>query len=60
MADKLLSFYKQANDMGGAKARMRLAVITRISGNQAGEVPDSSENMIKFEAAMKELEKEFK
>jgi hypothetical protein len=60
MGERLLKEYEKAKELGGLKAQMRLAVLTRMSGPKAEKEPDSSENIAKFEAAMKELVKEFK
>jgi len=60
MAQKLLSFYDEANNLGGIKAKMRLAVLTAISSTKAATEPDSSENVAKFDKAMQEIRKEFK
>ena len=60
MGEKLLEFYKKADELGAMKARMRLAVLTLISSKKAGVVPDSPENLEKFKQAIKELEQEFK
>lgn len=59
MADKLIKFFEEAQNLGGMKARMRLAVLTNISSKKAQTEPDSPENMNKFEKAMQELKKEF-
>jgi len=60
MAQKLLDYYEKAKALGGIKARMRLAVITKISSDKAGTEPDSQENISIFEKAMHEIKKEFK
>ena len=60
MGQKLVEYYGKAEQMGGLKAKMRLAMITAVSSQKAAETPDSTELIQKFEAAMKELEKEFK
>lgn len=59
MAEKLVRYYDEANKMGGIKARMRLAVLTNIPSAKAESEPDSSENVKKFEDAMREIRKEF-
>jgi hypothetical protein len=58
MGNKLEEFYAKATDIGGLKAKMMLAVITKISSKKAKEEPDSPENLKKFQDAMAELEKE--
>ncbi len=57
MGKKLLSYYSEAKRMGGLKAQMRLAVITRIPGTKAAAAPDSPQNIAKFEQAMIEIKK---
>jgi hypothetical protein len=59
MGEKLKKFYDEADKLGGTKAKMRLAMITLISSNDAPSAEDSSENVTKFENAMKEIKKEF-
>jgi len=60
MGVKLNDYYEKANRMGGLKAKMRLAVLTKIPSSRAVELPDSPENVKLFEDGMRELEKEFK
>lgn len=60
MGQRLLEEYEKAKKLGGLKAQMRLAVLTKMPTPIAGKVPDSPENIAKFEVAMKELLKEFK
>lgn len=60
MAAKLEAFYKESESLGGLKAKMRLAILTGVPSAQAGSVPDSPENLKKFEAGMAEIKKEFK
>lgn len=45
--------------MGRAKAKMRLAILTGVPSIKADGMADSSENIAKFENALKEIEKEF-
>lgn len=59
MADKLTQYYEKAQAIGGLKAKMRLAVLTKISSPKAAIEPDSPENIRKFEKAMQEIRKEF-
>ncbi|MBN1593411.1 MAG: hypothetical protein JW941_09235 [Candidatus Coatesbacteria bacterium] len=59
MADKLISYYDEANKLGGLKAKMRLAVLTAIPSSKAASEPDSPGNIQKFEQAMREIRKEF-
>ncbi len=60
MADKLIKFYEQAKQMGGFKAQLRLAMITKIPSPKAEKMPDSQESIKLFEKAILELKKEFK
>ncbi len=60
MAEKLLKYYEEATKLGGMKATMRLAIITKISSTKASNEPDSPENIQIFENAMSEIRKEFK
>jgi len=52
MGAKLLDFYEEARKSGGLKAQMRLAILTGIPSSRAGEVPDSPDNLKKFEMAL--------
>jgi len=60
MGQQLLKEYEKAYALGGMKARMRLAVLTKIPTQKAESEPDSPGNLAKFAAAMNELSKEFK
>ena len=60
MGQRLLQEYEKAKDLGGMKAQMRLAILTRMPATKAAEEPDSSENINKFTLAMREIMKEFK
>lgn len=59
MADRLVKFYEEAEQLGGFKAKMRLAILTTIANTKAASEPDSPENIKKFENAMSEIKKEF-
>ena len=59
MGQKLLEFYNEVVELGQAKARMRLAMLTRVSSVQAAQEPDSAENIKKFQEALQEIKKEF-
>lgn len=59
MAVKLLNYFDEAKKLGGLKAQLRLAVMTKIPSPKARELPDSSENIQLFEQAMIEIKKEF-
>lgn len=60
MGEKLIHFYEKAKSLGGIKAQMRMAVITRISSVRAKELPDTPANLATFQEALEEIEKEFK
>jgi tellurite resistance protein len=59
MGQRLIEYYEKARAMGGIKAQMRLAMMTRVPSDAAVHEQDSSENIRKFEDAIKELQKEF-
>jgi len=58
MGQQLQNYYEQAEAMGGAKARMRLAMKTGIPSSKAGSEPDSPDAIARFKAALAEIEKE--
>ncbi|BDS15068.1 hypothetical protein [Aureispira anguillae] len=60
MAEKLIQFYDEAQKMGGLKAKIRLAVITKTPSAKAVLTEDSPEMLAVFDQAMNELRKEFK
>lgn len=60
MGQQLVAFFDQAKTMGGMKAQMRLAMLSKVPSAKAASEPDAPETVQKFQAAMKELEKEFK
>ncbi|MEY3219377.1 MAG: hypothetical protein RIT27_734 [Pseudomonadota bacterium] len=60
MGTQLIREYDKAKQLGGLKAQMRLAILTKISGPKAATLPDSVENIRRFEMAMQELFKEFR
>ncbi|HPD29622.1 MAG TPA: hypothetical protein PLL20_06485 [Phycisphaerae bacterium] len=55
MAQKLTAFYEFVGANGGLEAKMRLAMMTAIPSNKAGEAPDSPENIAKFKDAVKKI-----
>ncbi len=59
MADKLLQYYADAKKIGGLKAQMRLAIITKIPSSKASSEPDTPDNINAFEAGLREIKKEF-
>jgi hypothetical protein len=60
MGAKLVQIFADAEKLGGLKAKMRLAMITKISSAAAASAPDSPDNIKKFTDAVHELKKEFK
>jgi hypothetical protein len=60
MGQQLEKYYQQAHQLGGFKAQMRMAIITKIPITKTKDLPDSNENIKKFDLAMNELRKEFK
>jgi hypothetical protein len=59
MGDKIIEYFEKVKSIGGFKGQMRLAVITKISLQKAATEPDTPETLMRVEAAMKEIEKEF-
>lgn len=59
MGDKLVEIYERAFRIGGAKAKMRMAMMTATPSVAAQHAPDTPENIAKFEVALREIEKEF-
>ena len=55
MAEKLVSFFKTAKDKAGIQGLVKVAMITKISTDQAATLPDSPENIAKFESALAQL-----
>jgi hypothetical protein len=60
MGIKLLRYFHNASKQGSLKAKMRLVVLTNISSQTASKLPDSPDNIRKFEKAMIEIRSEFK
>lgn len=60
MAKQLKQFYDEADNIGGLKAKIRLAVITKTPSAKAIEIEDSPEMVTIFAEAMNEIRKEFK
>jgi len=60
MAERLNQFYNDAQELGGLKAKIRLAVITRTPSSKAAELEDSIELTSIFRDALEEIKKEFK
>jgi len=59
MGQKLLEMYGAAKKLGGLNAQIRLAVLTNSPSTKALELPDSPENIEKFNKAMDIVRKEF-
>jgi hypothetical protein len=55
MGARLTTFYDHAKATGGIEARLKLALVTRMSSVQAKEAPDSPENITRFENALRQL-----
>jgi hypothetical protein len=55
----MVKYYEEAGKLGGLKAKMRLAVLTKLSSSQAKSEPDLPENIEKFKNAIQEIRKEF-
>jgi phage gp36-like protein len=60
VGEKLVALFDKADKLGGAKARMRMTMIAKITSIKANDLPDSPENVKALEDALKEIEKEFK
>ncbi len=55
MGKKIEEFFNLAKAEGGSVLQMRLSMKTGVSTVKAKELPDTSENIEKFQAAFKEL-----
>lgn len=60
MGEKLVEYYKKAEEIGGKKAQMRLGLLTCIPLIFAKVLEDEPGNIQTFENAIKEIEKENK
>ncbi|MEN8908301.1 MAG: hypothetical protein ABF289_20285 [Clostridiales bacterium] len=60
MGQILLKFYESAREIGGMKAQLKLAILTKIPSNKAANLLDSPENIKKFETSINIIKKEFK
>lgn len=60
MAERLKQFYDEAHALGGLKAKIRLAVITKTPSTKAIELEDTIDRISLFRKAMDEIKKEFK
>ncbi len=55
MAEKLLAYFAKAKAKSGLQGKIKLAMITKVSSQQAGSLPDSPDNIAKFESALAQL-----
>ncbi|NLO18789.1 MAG: hypothetical protein GX121_02750 [Ignavibacteria bacterium] len=58
MGAKLVQICEEAKRIGGLKAQMRMAVLTKTPSSQAATVPDTPENVALFQNALNEIKKE--
>jgi len=58
MGKKLEAYFADADKLGGMRAKVKLAMLTKLSAKTSADVPDSPENIAMFEAAMVALKKE--
>ena len=56
MGEKLVAFYKKADEIGGLSARVKLATMTAIPSQKAQSEPDSPENIKKFTEAIAQIQ----
>ena len=55
MGTKLFTYYERAKEMGGLNAQIKLAMITKLSGEKAKEAVDTPELIQLFEKAFAQL-----
>lgn len=55
MGAVLVSYFEKAKAAGGLAAAVKLAMLTKMSQINAGQAPDSPDNVKIFEEAMKKL-----
>lgn len=60
MAAEMLKLFEEANNLAGALARVKLAMISRISSVAAQTLPDTPENLQKLRQALEAIRKELK
>ena len=58
MGAKLVEHFKDAYTFGGLFAQMRLAMITKTPSTTAAVLPDTPENIHKFDEAITRLRRE--
>lgn len=59
MGTKLVSFFEDAQKLGGVKAKVKFAMLTKLSQQAATDAPDAPETIAAFQAAMDTIKKEF-
>lgn len=59
MGAKLEAYFGAAEALGGVKAKVKLAMLTKLSAKAAATAPDSPESIAAMEAAMAQLKAEF-
>ena len=55
MGSILVSYYEKAAQKGGISAKVKLAMLTKISAEAAVSVPDSPDKIKLFEDAMRQI-----
>ena len=55
MAEKLLTYFDKAKQKAGLQGKIKLAMITKISSQDAGKIPDSPDNIALFEKALAQI-----
>jgi hypothetical protein len=60
MASELKKLYGVATEEFGVIGRVKLALLTKISSEKAGSVPDSPDNVILFKQALTKMRAEAK
>jgi hypothetical protein len=55
MGQQLLDYYKQAEQKAGIQGKVKLAMLTKISSQDAASAPDSPENIQTFKDALSKL-----
>ncbi len=55
MGGKLAAYFDTAAQLGGIEAKIKLAMLTKLSREKAEEAQDSPQNIEKFEEVMVEL-----
>lgn len=55
MGERLMKYYGYAAQKGGLLLQMKLAMKTRLASDKARTLPDSAENLVLFQKALREL-----